>query len=152
MEPHAVAAVTKELAVEATYNGNRGIGHLFYDGLNEAAFPITSPLVSVDVGGGNFVPVVFDRVCRDFSDPICVVRDSAGKSTENSSGPRRSFSALSSTTASLAQKGIQIENGAHGYISVSQPRTNERRPDPANIRNRACAISAGATITQAFCG
>ena len=36
----------------------------------------------------------------------------------------------------LPQKGISIESGVpHGYVSLSTPRTNERRPDTAFIRN-----------------
>jgi len=124
------------MAFEVTYNGNRTIGNLFYDSLNDARFPITSPMVSVAVGGGNFVPVVFDRVCDNFTDPMCVVRDAAGNMTLNSSGPLRTFTALTNTTATLAQKGIVIENGVpHGYISINAARVNERRPDPAYNRN-----------------
>ena len=122
-------------AVQVGYNGNRGIGLPFYDGDNQPIFPITSPSLLVDVGGGNFKPVVFDRACTNFNDPICVVRNADGTVNVNSSGSLRSFSALNSTAA-LDQKGIVIENGVpHGYISISQPRTNERRPDPTSIRN-----------------
>jgi hypothetical protein len=123
-------------ALEITYNGNRGIGNLFYDSANDARFPIVSPLVSVDVGGGNYQPVVFDRVCRDASDPICQTLDGTGNVIVNSSGTLKSFSALNSTTATLAQKGIVIENGVpHGYISLNTPQTNYRRPDPTHVRN-----------------
>ncbi len=123
-------------AVEVTYTGNRTIGNIFYDGINDARFPITSPLASVDVGGGNFQPIVFDRVCSGFGDPICVVRNADGSINPNSSGSLRTFSAMNSTTATLEQKGIVIENGVpHGYISLSQPRSNERRPDPNYVRN-----------------
>ena len=124
------------MALEITYNGNRGVGNPFYDSTNDARFPIVSPLVSVDVGGGNFQPVVFDRVCRDASDPICQSFDANGVLQPNSSGTLRAFSSLASTTATLAQKGIVIVNGVpHGYISLGEPRTNERRPDPTNRRN-----------------
>jgi hypothetical protein len=126
------------LAVHLGYNGNRGIGLPFYDGDNQPIFPFTSPSLLVDVGGGSFRPVVFDRACQDFSDPICVVTNASGAIDVNASGPLRSFSALNSATTTLAQKGIVIENGVpHGYVSVSQPRTNERRPDPNFIRNVA---------------
>jgi hypothetical protein len=60
-------------ALQIGYNGNRGIGLPFYDSANDAIFPFVSPNLLVDVGGGNFKPVVFDRACVDFSDPICVV-------------------------------------------------------------------------------
>jgi hypothetical protein len=94
--------------------------------------------ILADVGGGAFRPVVFDRACQDFSDPICVVTNASGAIDVNASGSLRSFSALNSTTTTLAQKGIVIENGVpHGYVSLSQPRTNERRPDPNFIRNVA---------------
>jgi Carboxypeptidase regulatory-like domain/TonB-dependent Receptor Plug Domain len=125
-------------AIHIGYNGNRGIGLPFYNGDNQPIFPFTSPSLLVDVGGGNFRPVVFDRACRDFSDPICVLTNASGAIDVNNSGALRNFSALNSTTATLAQKGIVIENGVpHGYISLSQPRTNERRPDPNFIRNVA---------------
>jgi hypothetical protein len=130
------------MAFQIGYNGNRGIGNPFYDSSsNSSVFPFTSPSLLVDVGGGNFKPVVFDRACVDFSDPICVIRNADSTINVNASGSLRSFSALNSTTVTLAQKGIVIENGVpHGYISISQPRTNERRPDPnfatlANLRN-----------------
>lgn len=120
----------RNTALSLTYSGNRGIGLPFFSGINDARFPITSPLVSVDVGGGNFQPLVFDRVCRDSSDPICP------------NGALTSFSSLTGT-ASLAAKGIVIVNGVpHGYIalgptgtSATSERTNERRPDPTNGRN-----------------
>ncbi|MDX2153123.1 MAG: TonB-dependent receptor [Bryobacteraceae bacterium] len=125
----------KNMAIELTYNGNRTIGNLFYDSLNDARFPIESPYVSVDVGGGVFKPVVFDRVCRDNSDPICVLRDAAGNILPQS-GTLRQFTALSSATASLADKGIVIVDGVpHGYVSLGEARVNERRPDPTFRRN-----------------
>jgi hypothetical protein len=116
------------MAVQLGYMGNRGIGLPFFNQINRAQFPITSPLASVDVGGGNFKPIVFDRVCQDFSDPIC-----------GSSGALKTFPSLLSTAATLAQKGIVIDaNGVpHGYISIGNTlfgntsgRFNERRPDP----------------------
>jgi hypothetical protein len=118
-------------ALQLTYSGNRGIGLPFFSGINDSRFPITSPLVTVDVGGGNFQPLVFDRVCKDSSDPICP------------GGALTSFSALTSSTASLAAKGIVIVNGVpHGYIALGptgtsavSERTAERRPDPTNGRN-----------------
>ncbi|HKU24878.1 MAG TPA: TonB-dependent receptor [Candidatus Sulfotelmatobacter sp.] len=128
-----------QVAFSMTYAGNRGIGLPFFSGINDARFPVTSPLVSVDVGGGNFQPVVFDRVCKDFSDPICVTLNSSGAVVPGSSGVLKSFSALNSATASLAQKGIVIVNGVpHGYISLgstASERVAERRPDPTNGRN-----------------
>jgi len=106
---------------------NRGIGNPFFDSINDARFPIVSPLVTVDVGGGNFQPVVFDRFCGNASEPICQSLDANGNVVVNSSGTLRSFSALTSTTATLAQKGIVIENGVpHGYISLNTARLNER--------------------------
>lgn len=124
-----------QMAVQLTYSGNRGIGNLFYDGYNDALFPIVSPLVQVDVGGGNFRPVVFDRACTDFSDPMCLLVTDGAFSAANS-GALRSFASLSNMTASLADKGIVIENGVpHGYVSLSTPRSNERRPDPLFVRN-----------------
>ena len=126
----------RNMAVQVAYNGNRTIGNPFYDGANQAAFPIVSPLVSVDVGGGNFQPVAFDRVCRDFTDPICLTLDADGNILPNSSGSLKTFSALPSATATLAQKGIVIVDGVpHGYVSLNTPRYNERRPDPNFIRN-----------------
>lgn len=126
-------------ALQLTYSGNRGIGLPFFSGINDARFPITSPLVSVDVGGGNFQPLVFDRVCQDFSDPMCVTLNSSGSVVPGSSGALKSFSSLTSTTATLAQKGIVIVNGVpHGYISLgstASERIAERRPDPTNGRN-----------------
>ena len=128
--------LTNNWAIHIGYNGNRGIGHAFFDGENDAIFPFTSPSVLVDVGGGNFKPVVFDRACTNTTDPICVIRDAQGAIDLTASGSLRSFSALNSTAATLAQKGIVVENGVpHGYVSISQPRTNERRPDPNYIRN-----------------
>jgi hypothetical protein len=125
-------------AVQWAYSGNRGIGLPFFSGLNDAQFPITSRLVTVDVGGGNFQPLVFDRVCQDFSDPICVTLNANGTVNPNTSGALKSFSGLT-TTASLAAKGIAIVNGVpHGYISVGSTasgRFSERRPDPTNGRN-----------------
>jgi hypothetical protein len=86
--------------------------------------------VSVAVGGGDVRPIAFDRACtQGTTDPMCP------------NGVTTAFSALSSATASLAQKGIVIENGVpHGYISLSALRTEERRPDPTrttffNLRN-----------------
>ncbi|MGH9719269.1 MAG: carboxypeptidase regulatory-like domain-containing protein [Bryobacteraceae bacterium] len=126
----------RNMAVEITYNGNRGIGVPFYDSSNDARFPMASPLVSVDVGGGNLQPLVFDRVCSDARDPICQTLDAAGNVVVATSGTLKTFSALASTTATLAQKGIAIENGVpHGYISLGTPRTNERRSDPSFVRN-----------------
>ncbi len=123
-------------AIHVGYNGNRGIGSPFFDSVNDAIYPIVSPSLLVDVGGGNFKPVVFDRACTDFNDPICVIRNADGTVNVSASGSLRSFSALNSTTVTLAQKGIVIENGVpHGYISIAQPRVNERRPDPAFSRN-----------------
>jgi hypothetical protein len=123
------------LAVDVGYTGNRGIGGPFFDSANDAIFPFVSPSLLVDVGGGNFKPVVFDRACTDFSDPICVVRNADNTINVNASGSLRSFSALNST-ATLANKGIVIIDGVpHGYISISQPRTQERRPDPKFSRN-----------------
>jgi Carboxypeptidase regulatory-like domain/TonB-dependent Receptor Plug Domain len=124
------------LSFDIGYNGNRGIGLPFYDSLNDAIFPIVSPSLLVDVGGGNFKPVVFDRACANFDDPICVVRDASGAIIVTESGSLREFSGLASSTATLAQKGIVIENGVpHGYISIGQPRTQDRRPDPNFSRN-----------------
>ncbi|MBI4474467.1 MAG: TonB-dependent receptor [Acidobacteria bacterium] len=124
-----------QIALQLAYSGNRGIGSLFYDGYNESLFPIVSPLVQVDVGGGVFRPVVFDRVCTDFTDSLCLaLRD--GAFTATNSGALRAFAALTSATASLEEKGIVIENGVpHGYISLSTPRYNERRPDSTFVRN-----------------
>jgi hypothetical protein len=125
-----------QFALRIGYSGNRGIGLPFYDSANDAIFPFVSPSVLVDVGNGNFKPVVFDRACTDFNDPICVIRNAQGAIDLTASGPLRSFSALNSTTATLAQKGIVIENGVpHGYISLSQPRSQERRPNPLFSRN-----------------
>ncbi len=126
----------RQFALQIGYSGNRGIGLPFYDSANDSIFPFVSPNLQVDVGGGNFKPVVFDRACTDFSDPICMIKDAQGNINLASSGPLRAFSALNSTTATLAQKGIVIVDGVpHGYISLSQPRTNERRPDPNFSRN-----------------
>lgn len=126
----------RNMAIEVTYNGNRGIGNPFFDSINDPRFPIVSPLVSADVGNGNFQPVVFDRVCRDATDPICQGFDANGNLVLNSSGALKVFSALTSSTATQAQKGIVVENGVpHGYISLSTVRTNERRPDPNFVRN-----------------
>lgn len=122
-------------ALQIGYSGNRGIGLPFFDSGNDSIYPFVSPNLFVDVGGGNFQPVVFDRACVDFSDPICVVRNADGSINAAASGPTRAFSALNSATATLADKGIVIENGVpHGYISSSQPRTQERRPDPTLSR------------------
>lgn len=120
-----------QIAIQVGYDGNRGIGLPFFDTtVNASVFPIVSPSLLADVGGGNFKPVVFDRACtHDTVDPVCT----AGVAT--------TFSALSSTTATLAQKGIVIADGVpHGYISLGTPRLEERRPDPTrslvfNLRN-----------------
>jgi len=125
----------RDMSFELTYNGNRGIGVPFFDSGNDARFPMLSPLVRVDVGGGNLQPVMFDRVCNDASDPICRTLDANGNVVVNTSGTLKTFSALNSATATLAQKGISVEGGVpHGYVSLSTPRTNERRPDPTLIR------------------
>lgn len=117
----------KNYAVQVSYAGNRGIGYLWFDSGNDAIFPFVSPSLLVDVGGGNFKPVVFDRACTDTTDPIC---RNAANPADTQVGSLRTFSALNSTTATLAQKGIVIENGVpHGYISLNTPRINERRPD-----------------------
>ncbi|MGH9936554.1 MAG: hypothetical protein ACREAM_09925, partial [Blastocatellia bacterium] len=111
-------------ALQIGYNGNRGIGLPFTDSVvNAAQFPFTSPSVSVDVGGGNFKPIVFDRACtQGTTDPMCP------------NGVATSFIALSNATATLAQKGIVIENGVpHGYISLASARIEERRPDPTRV-------------------
>lgn len=128
------------LAVQLAYNGNRGLGLPFFSGINDARFPITSPLDTVDVSGGvgapNFQPVVYDKFCQDFSNPICNTLDKSGSVLPASSGALKSFASLTSTTASLAQKGIVIINGVpHGYISLNTTRVSDRRPDPANGRN-----------------
>ncbi len=115
-------------AIQVSYAGNRGIGYPWFDSGNDAIFPFVSPSLFVDVGGGNFKPVIFDRACVGVTDPICL--DPANPNS-TAIGSLRNFSALNSATATLAQKGIVIENGApHGYISLAQPRTQERRPDP----------------------
>lgn len=122
----------KNFAIQATYAGNRGIGLPWFDSNNDAIFPFVSPSLLVDVGGGNFKPVVFDRACTSTADPIC---RNAANPNDTQVGPLRSFSALTSTTATLAQKGIVIVDGVpHGYISLSTPRFNERRPDPTLSR------------------
>ena len=124
-----------KFALQVGYNGNRGIGLPFFDSGNDALYPITSPNLQVDVGGGNFRNVVFDKACTDLSDPICIVRNAAGAIDLSASGPLRAFSALNSTAATLAQKGIVIENGVpHGYIALGQLRTQDRRPDPTLSR------------------
>ncbi|MBL8206804.1 MAG: TonB-dependent receptor [Blastocatellia bacterium] len=126
----------KSFALQVGYNGNRSIGNLFFDSANDAIFPFASPSLFVDVGGGNFKPVIFDRACTDTSDPICVIRNADNSINVASSGAARTFSALTSTTATLAQKGIVIVNGEpHGYISLATPRVNERRPNAAFSRN-----------------
>ena len=108
----------------------------------------------MDVGGGNFVPVVYDRVCRDFTDPICVTLftsgASAGQPDPANSGAFKNWASLTATTCAagggtsttrpcqLADKGIVIVAGIpHGYISSTQTRTTERRPDALNTRNVA---------------
>jgi hypothetical protein len=114
------------MALQIGYNGNRGIGLPFDVPLNTATFPMTSSAVLVDVGGRNFQPAVFDQACLNDSDPNCP------------QGALTSFSALSSATDSLAQKGIFIINGVpHGYISLATARITERRPDPYFSRNVA---------------
>jgi hypothetical protein len=125
-----------KMALQVTYNGNRGIGLPFFSGINDARFPITSPLVSVDVGGGVFKPLIYDRVCRDYSDPICVVLKTDGTVDGTKSGALRAFSGYS-TTGSLASKGIVIgtDGQPHGYISLGSPQTSTRRPDPTMGRN-----------------
>src|SRR5215475_1812665 len=139
----------KNYAVQVSYTGNRGIGYPWFDSGNDAIFPFVSPSLLVDVGGGNFKPVVFDRACTGTTDPICL--DPANP-TSTAIGSLRSFSALTSTTATLAQKGIVIENGApHGYISLAQPRTQERRPDPTlgrfvNLQNFGWSYYHAGTI------
>ena len=131
-------SLSRSTALEIIYSGNRGIGNLFYDSINDARFPMESRLVSADVGNGVYKPVVFDRVCRDANDPICQTFDAAGNIVLNSSGSLKSFSAFTSATATLAQKGIAIENGVpHGYVSLGTTRANERRPDPNFVRNVA---------------
>jgi len=101
------------------------------------------------VGGGNFKPVMFDRACTGATDPICL--DPANP-TSTAIGSLRSFSALTATNATLAQKGIVIENGVpHGYISLAQPRTQERRPDPTlgrfvNLQNFGWSYYHAGTI------
>ncbi len=114
-------------AIQVGYAGNRGIGLPWFDSGNDAIFPFVSPSLLVDVGGGNFKPVVFDRACTGTTDPICL---NAANPNDTQVGSLRSFSALNSTTATLAQKGIVIVDGVpHGYISLNTPRINERRPD-----------------------
>jgi hypothetical protein len=123
-------------ALQVGYNGNRGIGSPFFDSANDAVYPLVSPSLLVDIGGGTFRPVVFDRACTNFSDPICVVNNTDGTVNTTASGSLRNFSALNSTAATLAQKGIVVVDGVpHGYISITQPRTNERRPDATFSRN-----------------
>jgi len=124
------------MALQVAYNGNRGIGLPFFNGINNAVFGITSPLASVNIGG-TFVPIVFDRVCLDFTDPVCNSNGLAAGFNVATSGALRSFSALDSTTATLAQKGIVIDAAGvpHGYISLNTTRVNERRPDPNFRRN-----------------
>ncbi len=117
----------KSYAVQVSYSGNRGIGYPWFDSGNDSIFPIVSPSVLVDVGGGVFKNVVFDRACTSTADPICL---DAANPASTAIGSLRVFSALNSTTTTLAQKGIVIENGVpHGYISLGQLRTQERRPD-----------------------
>jgi hypothetical protein len=124
-----------KMALQVGYNGNRGIGLPFFSGLNDAQWGITSRLVSADVGGGNYQPVVYDRVCRDFSDPICVVNNTDGTINTSASGARRSFSSYSTNTT-LANKGIVIVNGVpHGYVSANSTQAGYRRPDPTMGRN-----------------
>ena len=54
------------------------IGSPFFDSTNDAIFPFVSSAVLVDVGGGNFQPLVFDRACTDFTNPLCVVNNADG--------------------------------------------------------------------------
>jgi Carboxypeptidase regulatory-like domain/TonB-dependent Receptor Plug Domain/TonB dependent receptor len=125
-----------KMALQVGYSGNRGIGLPFFSGINDARFPMTSPLLSADVGGGMYKPVIYDRVCRDYSDPICVVTTTGGAINTATSGALRTFSILSSTSATLAQKGIVIVNGEpHGYISLGSSQASIRRPDPTIGRN-----------------
>lgn len=139
-----------KMAVQLAYTGGRGIGTLFYDSFNDAEFPFTSTNVFVDVGGGNFQPVVFDRVCVDFSDPICLNTGNPASFSTTASGANRTFSALNSTTASLAAKGIVIVNGVpHGYISRNTTRVNERRPDP-NFQRLALLRNFGWTYNHSM--
>ncbi len=126
----------KSFALYLSYTGNRGIGFPFFDSTNDSIYPFVSPSLLVDVGSGNFKPVVFDRACVDNSDPICVVRNADNTINLASSGPGRLFSGFTSTTATLAQKGLTIVDGVpHGYISLATPRANERRPDATASRN-----------------
>ncbi len=121
-----------KFAVQVGYAGNRGIGAPWFDSGNDAIFPFVSPSLLVDVGGGNFKPVVFDRACTSTADPICL---NSANPSDTQVGSLRTFSALTSTTATLAQKGIVIVDGVpHGYISLNTPRVNERRPDPTLSR------------------
>ena len=116
-----------QVAIQVSYAGNRGIGAPFFDSGNDAIFPYVSPSLLVDVGGGNFKSVIFDRACTNTTDPICLNPTNAA---DTQVGPLRTFSALTGTTTTLAQKGIVIVNGEpHGYISLGTPRLNERRPD-----------------------
>ncbi|MGH9802995.1 MAG: hypothetical protein ACRD82_21725, partial [Blastocatellia bacterium] len=139
----------KGYALHVSYAGNRGIGYAWFDSGNDAIFPFVSPSVLVDVGGGNFKPVVFDRACTSTADPICL---NPANAADTAIGSLRSFSALNSTTATLAQKGIVIVDGVpHGYISLAQPRTQERRPDPTlgrfvNLQNFGWSYYHGGTV------
>ncbi len=139
----------KNYAVQVSYTGNRGIGYAWFDSGNDAIFPFVSPSLLVDVGGGNFKPVVFDRACTGTTDPICL---NPANPTDTAISSLRNFSALNSTTATLAQKGIVIENGVpHGYISLAQLRTQERRPDPTlgrfvNLQNFGWSYYHAGTI------
>ncbi len=76
------------LALSIGYNGNRGMGLLFYDWANRAEFPATAP-------NHPFVPAAFRGVTFNCVDP----------NPFNTNPPP-------------------------GCISASQPRINERRPDP----------------------
>lgn len=139
----------KNFAVQLSYAGNRGIGYAWFDSGNDAIFPFVSPSLLVDVGSGNFQPVVFDRACTSTGDPICL---NSANPADPAVGSLRTFSALNSTTATLAQKGIAIENGVpHGYITLGTPRLNERRPDAtlsrfADLKNFGWSYYHGATI------
>lgn len=123
------------MAVQLGYNGNRGIGLPFFLRQNRSMFPIVSPLASVNVGG-TFKPIVFDRVCKDFTDPMCVT-SSGGTVVQSQSGVHKRFDSLTSASP-LAQKGIVIVDGVpHGYISLfaGSQRYAERQPDPTNGAN-----------------
>lgn len=125
------------MALQIAYNGNHGFGLPFFSLTNLSQFGIASPLVSADVGGGVYKPIVFDKVCVDYSDPMCVVNNADGSINQAASGALRTFTAtITSTSATLAQKGIVIIDGVpHGYISANTLRAAERRPDPTMGNN-----------------